>query len=631
MKFLNYVRSNYKRVLATDAEYILDSTGTIPTKVVCFVYTDIFTGEVFPFWENENANEHSERHFDYNEVLIVSYNAVAEVGAYLKMLHGKPKNIWDCYVENARLYKPMRMGKGALNLLTTAGHYGIEDKITQSEKDDNIDLIIRRGKYESLAPGSYSDEERKKILEYCTSDTEVLRKVFIKQVEDIEEKNQLKTEEDFERELWQVQNRGYAMGCVAQVEKSGIPLDVALVRKFNTYWPYVKNNLIRRYNKDLGVFTDDLKFNHVKFNELILKNKLHNWPRLKSGNYTTNSRVVKNFLNIPDIKKLNEIRTFLNMTKLTNYEPGYDGRARASLFMFGTVTGRASPSTAKYVFNSSKWARNFIRPSWGTKLVYIDYASQEPAIGAYLSRDQNRINAYQSGDVYIHTAKMFGFLDQNAVRNKQTESIRDIFKVLDLATSYGQGPIAVAEKLKISITKAKTYIIKYKEHYKVYFRWLDGIIEEGLHSKRLQTNRGWQRWIKDLFVMRDGKRKDIRNSLMNWPIQSHGAEVLREALMDLTDAHFEVNALVHDAVLISLPIPEFKERLIEAKKIMVDASIKIIKGPIRVDHEEIAGNFIQKPGDQKLFDEIMREIDNYKDTTELKSRYSQIDSTALYT
>ena len=96
MKFLNYLRSNYKRVLSTDAEYVLDSTGTIPKKVVCFVYTDIFTGEVFPFWEN--TNELSERHFDYDEVLIVSYNAVAEVGAYLKLLHGTQKNIWDCYV-----------------------------------------------------------------------------------------------------------------------------------------------------------------------------------------------------------------------------------------------------------------------------------------------------------------------------------------------------------------------------------------------------------------------------------------------------------------------------------------------------------------------------------------------------
>ena len=627
MKFLNYVRSNYKRVLSTDAEYILDSTGTIPKKVVCFVYTDIFTGEIFPFWENDS--ERSERHFDYNDVLIISYNAVAEVGAYLQLLHGKPKNIWDCYVENARLYKPLRMGKGALKLLTTASHYGIEDRITQAEKDDNINLIIRKGKYENLS-FVYSDEERKQILKYCTSDTEILRKVFIKQVEDIEEKNQLKTEEDFERELWQIQNRGYAMACVAQVEKNGIPLDVGLVKKFNTYWPHVKNNLIRRYNKGLDVFTDDLKFNHVKFNELIIKNKLFNWPRLKTGNYTTNSRVVKNFLHIPDIAKLNEIRTFLNMTKLTNYEPGHDGRARTSLFMFGTVTGRASPSTAKYVFNSSKWARNFIKPAWGNKLVYIDYASQEPAIQGYLSRDPNKIAAYQSGDPYIHTAKLFGFLEPGAVRNAQTEDIRNMFKVIDLANTYGQGPIAVAEKLHCSITKAKKLMMKYKEVFKVYFRWLNGIIEEGLHSKRLQTNRGWQRWIKNLYVMRDGKPRDIRNSLMNWPIQSHGAEILREATMDLIDNHFEVNALVHDAVLISLPIYEFNKRLIEAKQIMVDASIKVVKGPIRVDHEEISGNYIQKPKDQKLFDEIMKEIEIYKDTTELKPRYSQIDSTALY-
>ena len=627
MKFLNYVRSNFKRVLATDAEYVLDSTGTIPEKVVCFVYTDIFTGEQFPFWENDS--EHPERHFNYDEVLIVSYNAVAEVGAYLKLLHGKPKNIWDCYVENARLYKPMRMGKGALKILTTAEHYGIEDKISQIEKDDNINLIIRQGKYKHL-PFIYSDKERKQILKYCTSDTEILRKIFIKQVEDIEDKNKLRTEEDFERELWQIQNRGYAMACVAQVEKNGIPVDVPLINKFNHYWPLVKNNLIRRYNKGLDVFTDDLKFNHIKFNELIKKNKLYNWPRLKTGNYTTNKKVVKNFLHIPDIAKLNEIRTFLNMTKLTNYEPGHDRKARTSLFMFGTVTGRASPSTAKYVFNSSKWARNFIKPSYGNKLVYIDYASQEPAIQGYLSKDQSKIEAYQSGDPYIHTAKLFGYLEPGAVRNDETEDIRNIFKVLELANTYGQGPIAVAEQLHCSITKAKKLQLKYRETFKTYFRWLDGVIEEGLHSKRLQTNRGWQRWIKNLYVMRDGKPRDIRNSLMNWPIQSHGAEILREAVMDLTDAFFEVNALVHDALLISIPIPDFKERLIEAKKIMVDASIKVVKGPIRVEHEGISGNYIQKPKDQKLFDEIMNEIEIYRHTPDLKPTYTQIDSTALY-
>ena len=65
------------------------------------------------------------------------------------------------YVETARLYKPMRSGKGALTLLSTAENYGIQDKMTELEKD-NLDLILRRNKYAGL-PFKYTDEEQKQI------------------------------------------------------------------------------------------------------------------------------------------------------------------------------------------------------------------------------------------------------------------------------------------------------------------------------------------------------------------------------------------------------------------------------------------------------------------------------------
>ena len=158
MTFLNYIRSRFKKVLSVDTEYLTDSTGTIPKKVICFVYTDIFTGEITPKWENDVS--HSERHFNYDEVLLVCYNATAEVGCYLKQLHGKPNNIWDCYIENSRLYKPLRSGKGALKLLRTAEHYGIEDKMSELDKEINLDLILRRGSFSSLVPGVYNDEEK---------------------------------------------------------------------------------------------------------------------------------------------------------------------------------------------------------------------------------------------------------------------------------------------------------------------------------------------------------------------------------------------------------------------------------------------------------------------------------------
>ena len=541
MKFLNYIKNQYDRILAVDSEFRFDLTKTIPEKVVCFCYTDVITGETFRYWEDDKTISHP--HFDYDRVLLVSYNATAEFGSYLKLLHGRPTNMWDGMVETARLYKPMRMGKGALTLLTTAEKYGIEDKLTVVEKEENLDLILRRNKYAGL-PFEYTLKEQKQILEYCTSDTEVLRQVFIKQVQDIENKLNLKTDEDFEKELWQILHRGYAQGCVSLVERNGIPADVRLIKKFNDTWPLVKNDLIKEINNDLDVFTEDLKFNFKKFNELIIRNGLADkWPRMKSGNFTTNKEVLKDHLHIEDIAKLNEIRTLQNMTKLTSYKPGYDSRVRASTNMFGTVTGRASPSSAKHPFSASKWARNFIKPQIGSWLVYIDYSSQEPGVMGYLSGDENLIKAYQSGDIYIHTAKLFNMVPDNATKQTHPEE-RGIFKVLYLANSYGQGPVAISKSLKCSVSHAKFLQKKYREIYNKYFTWNDGVIEAGMCRGYMSTVYGWQRHIKDLFQMKNGKKVDIRRSLMNWPIQSHGAEILRKALIDLTDEHFKVCALV---------------------------------------------------------------------------------------
>ncbi len=459
MKFLNYIKNQYERILAVDSEFRFDLTKTIPEKVVCFCYTDIITGSKFEFWEDDKSN--FTPHFDYDKVLLVSYNATAEFGSYLNILHGRPINMWDAMVETARLYKPMRMGKGALKLLTTAEKYGIEDKLTEVEKEKNIDLIVRRNEFSHL-PYDYTVTEQKQILEYCLSDTEVLRQVFIKQVQDLEDKLNLKTDEDFEKELWQIQHRGYAQGCVSLVERNGIPADVGLIKKFNETWPLVKNDLIKEIDKDLDVFTEDLKFNHKKFNQLIIRNGLAGkWPRMKSGNFTTNKQVLKDHLYNEEIAKLNEIRTLQNMTKLSSYIPGLDGRVRASANMFHTVTGRASPSSAKHPFSASKWARNFIKPHYGSWLVYIDYSSQEPGVMGYLSGDKNLIKAYQSGDIYIHTAKLFNMVPETATPETHPEE-RSKFKVLFLASTYGQGPYAVAKDLKCTVSHAKYLLKKYK-------------------------------------------------------------------------------------------------------------------------------------------------------------------------
>ena len=313
--------------------------------------------------------------------------------------------------------------------------------MSKEEKDKNVNVIIENK--------NYTLSQQKQILDYCQKDVEETAELFLCQVDDIEQQNKLKTVKDFDRELWQIMFRGLAQGCVAQIQRTGVPVDTTLINKFNKYWGAVKDKIIKRKNNLLQVYNDDLTFSNAKFKTFVVNCGLgHRWPLLKSGFYTTNDKVVKKFQEEhTKIKEFRQMRKLLNTTKLTNYILGADGKVRASLNMFGTLTGRCSPSTAKYPLNASKWARNFIKPSWGEKLYYIDYVAQEPAIMGYLSNDKNLINNYQQGDIYLITAQQIGLIKDEFASKETHKRERKIIKQLFLATGYGQGYKAIADNL----------------------------------------------------------------------------------------------------------------------------------------------------------------------------------------
>ena len=617
MKFREFIRQSFSRVLAVDTEFRFDLTKTTPEKVVCFVYKDVFTGEVFRFWEHDKT--YSEKHFDYNECLLISFTATAEYGCYLKLLHGKPRQMWDCFVENKRLYFPFRE-KGKFGLIDTCGFYGIPC-MSKDEKDKNIKVITENE--------TYTLDQQKQILDYCQQDVEETADLFLCQVDDIEQKSKLKTHDDFERELWQIMFRGLSQGCVAQIQKFGVPVDTHLINEFNEYWPYVKDTIIKRKNSNLNVYNDDLTFSNQKFKAFVIDCGLaRRWPLLKSGFFTTNDKVVKRFEeDHPQVKEFRQLRKLLNTTKLTNYILHPDGRVRTQLNMFGTLTGRCSPSTAKYPFNASKWARNFIKPSWGEKLFYIDYSAQEPAIMGYLSGDEKMIKNYQQGDIYLITAQQIGLIKEQYATKETHKKEREIIKVLFLATGYGQGFRAIAESLDCSLFQAKDYLKKFKELYSKYIRWIEGVLDAGVVFNRLTTPYGWQRSIKGNLKWKDGKRVSIKNQLKNFPIQATGSDILRRAVIDLLDEHFKVVGLVHDAIVISCPIPESRALVERAKEIMIHASQKVVGGPIRVEAEVIEGNWKQVPKHQEVFDEIYSEINKYKKSKQ-ETRYSEFRVTA---
>ena len=126
---------------------------------------------------------------------------------------------------------------------------------------------------------------------------------------------------------------------------------------------------------------------------------------------------------------------------------------------------------------------------------------------------------------------------------------------------------------------------------------------------------------------KDGKRVSIKNQLKNFPIQATGSDVLRQATINLLDEHFKVVGLVHDAIIISCPIPETGRLVERAKEIMIHASEKVVGGPIRVEAESIEGNWKQDSKHQEVFDEIYSEINKYKNSQK-ETGYSELRVTA---
>ena len=108
-----------------------------------------------------------------------------------------------------------------------------------------------------------------------------------------------------------------------------------------------------------------------------------------------------------------------------------------------------------------------------------------------------------------------------------------------------------------------------------------------------------------------GNWKPIKNTLQNWPIQSTGSDVLRMAMLDVQEQGFKVCALVHDAILVELPLGD-ERNIKQVQRTMELAAQKIIGIPIRVDCKEIKGNFKQKKKNQQLFETIFQKIREYK-------------------
>ena len=242
------------------------------------------------------------------------------------------------------------------------------------------------------------------------------------------------------------------------------------------------------------------------------------------------------------------------------------------------MSGRNTPSSTKFIFGPSAWLRSLIKPPPGHGLAYIDWSSQEVGIAAALSGDSLLMEGYRSGDPYLAFAKQIGAVPTDATKATHGPE-RERFKAVVLGVNYGMRERTLAAAIGRPEVEARELLRRHRETYRRFWRWSEGAVALAMTGGRLETVFGWPLHV--------GPEVNPR-SLMNFPMQANGAEMLRLACCLGAERGIEVCAPVHDAVLIGASLDQLEGQVQAMRDAMAEASRVVLSGfELRTDAELI--------------------------------------------
>lgn len=547
--------ARFSEVWAVDFEFIAHP-GERPVPICC-VARELRSGREVRRWADE---------LQYplqipDTGVLVAYYASAEVGCFLVLGWPLPANVLDLFAEFRVLVNGRERAAGATaaSLLGALAFFGLSA----------LDPDVKAGWRDRIIAGPpYDDEERVGILEYCRSDVLALEALLGPLVDQL-----------CMRPFWldHALLRGRYMKAAADIEGNGTPLDTEVLRKMLKHWPAIKTQLISEFQAQYP-FYENGTLRMAKLETWAAERSIP-WARTESGRLSLSEESLKSLSGAyPELGPLRELRFNLGKLHVGDIAVGSDGRNRTMLSAFRAKTGRNQPSGTRFVFAPSVWIRSLIRPSEGRALAYIDFSSQEIGIAAALSGDPAMLYAYQTGDPYLSFAIEAGLAPVGATRVSH-ESVRDRCKALVLGTLYGMGQSTLAANLGITAVEAKGLLAAHRKVYSVFWDWSQRATDAAILKGYVDTVFGWR-----LHVTSDTRP----TSLLNHPMQSHGAEILRLSCCYLIETGIKVCAPVHDAVLIEAAEADIDQVVLEAKGFMGKASRVVLGGfEIRTDAKVI--------------------------------------------
>jgi DNA polymerase-1 len=223
-------------------------------------------------------------------------------------------------------------------------------------------------------------------------------------------------------------------------------------------------------------------------------------------------------------------------------------------------------------------------PAEAMVLLGADYSQIELRILAHLSADPAFVEAFQKGrDIHRETAALIFAVDAEAVSG----GMRGQAKTVNFATIYGQGPMALARQLGVSVADARRFIEGYFARFPAIREYLDRQIELARDQGYVETLFGRRRYIPELNSKNPNIRGFGERVASNSPIQGTAADLIKLAMINIHRALHEQRSgarmilQVHDELLFEVPPAELDEVSALVRSEMIGALE--LNVPIEVD------------------------------------------------
>lgn len=488
------------------------------------------------------------------------------------------------------------------------------ERVDSERKDKMRDIILSKDI-------NLIESNKEEILNYCLDDTKnlipMLNKVFQYYLDN--------TPYGKERLRVQMKERGEYCAATARCEQLGIPIDIPFLKLIESKTQDIIKEERRRFNEEHFKYFEESytpppktfkngkvhifkpvppKKNTKAYQSYIESLQIKDFPKTDGGAFKSDKNTLEEYRFIPTCEALYQygkletsLKWFNNDNGSEFYEAvGKDEIVRPFYGVFGTQTSRNAAKAKTFPLAMSHWLRTIVKPKAGQYIISSDFSQQEIYVAAILSQDQNLLDAYLSGDVYLEFGKQAGLIPKNGTKKTHSKE-RQMCKATVLGLQFGMGKVKLQAKLsfelkeQVSLEKTEELVQAHKDTYSDYWQYVYSIRKDYQRGESLTLSDGWMLFSDNPSI----------TSVGNFPVQGHAAAITRHAIVALWKKGIKVICGLHDAVYCSSTTPEkdleiIEKQLIESTRIVLYE----VKSNIRIDSKVYSSIdlFLEEKGEE---------------------------------